>query len=1239
MPLQKQIVTMPLTGGVDEKSSDKFKQPPAMSSVINGKFSKTGQIEKRPGFKRSLPNTYDGILIDSAEQAASYADEKLVFTGERAYSLTDDAKWVDKGRIKGAEFRDNYGEKSSTNTSSPMATATANGYRVESWSEVEPHSVVSVSVIYHVFSRVIEESTGVVVVPKTKITPEQGLDVPISMAVADDSAYVSPMVQCVAINGRIFTVFNGCQKETPTLTGSIGDTTATFATLSGPGFSGIISGETITVTGTTNYDGDYTVALSDLATNTLVLDPRKIGFPSEACSIKLRQVYGQQSRYAIYASVVNTAAGAFASHLTPTTFPLFQTNPQQANFTKPVFYVNGAYPLFNIGPADGNRAIMMTLMVSPYVNTTGPGSTFAAYRSDFFEVAADNSLIEYDPNGTPGKTGNASVIDDPVFGEPYFKSNFAGTPVNAVRQISKIAVSQVEGIGGAVNYVCAATFTSSWDNSLPDIRCMVYEHDLDKVVGYTSPVTLLENHILVSAAFEGNGTASSMVVFTGARDELAQQISPPRGQAADHILRKDIIDITDGAKPGGTTGTDPVNLAYYTTITGDLFKVGEKYYFPASYATTPNGRSMPPGGTDVALDSRGVNFGSSINLVCDTDGNIVASGGTGLVGNCYATDWYGLYAGRISVFSNISRGHATSATKVQWGSSKTSGFAETTQREVLDRILYNPSLAEFETNPARSLATAEATGSLLLSGGLLWEYTGSGIRENGFLTYPQAAETDQFVAGGGLDEGDYQVKFIYEWIDPNGQITRSYPSGTSWVTIPAGVQTGLVEFLVYRPEWTYKKPKYGASKCSLVMYCTEAGKSVFYRASSVDVDFSSLESYGGVPIRQTTQIYLIHADRRLQDNEQLYSTGAVGEVLGNIPPPSCTDLVLHRDRIFAAAVDGSIWYSKKLTPNTAPEFSDLQTISIEQYRGDISAIGSVREYLIVITQEHAYLVGGDGKNAAGVGTDFSPPTIFARNSGAEPGCARTNSPVGFIYQAKGGIYQVSASMQVEWIGSPVEDTVGEFKVLRAVTNDSEGEIYFSLDNATRGLLVYNYVFNTWATWEPVAGVLGGDIRGVGLIVSDTTLCFVTPNGVFLEQSAAYIDDGTTGGAGATSTYSLEVETAWLRANQFLHLARFYRVLISGTYKSDHTLECSVYYNYTDGAATDTQTKAITLANSDPYIFRKHLAQQKARAIKIKIKDTLPIGGTSECYALDGIGLEFGQRAGTMVTGADKTLGG
>ena len=101
------------------------------------------------------------------------------------------------------------------------------------------------------------------------------------------------------------------------------------------------------------------------------------------------------------------------------------------------------------------------------------------------------------------------------------------------------------------------------------------------------------------------------------------------------------------------------------------------------------------------------------------------------------------------------------------------------------------------------------------------------------------------------------------------------------------------------------------------------------------------------------------------------------------------------------------------------------------------------------------------------------------------------------------------------------------------------------------------------------------------------------------------------------------------------MARFYNILISGTYKSDHTLNCTIHSNY-DEAGGDAQTKAVTSSTDDPYIFRQHVAKQKARAIRLTIKDTSATG-TREAFQLDGIAVELGVRPGTFKLGTSKTL--
>ncbi len=45
--LEDQLVQFPFGGGLDEKTAPKHISPPKLTSLINGDFTKTGQIRKR----------------------------------------------------------------------------------------------------------------------------------------------------------------------------------------------------------------------------------------------------------------------------------------------------------------------------------------------------------------------------------------------------------------------------------------------------------------------------------------------------------------------------------------------------------------------------------------------------------------------------------------------------------------------------------------------------------------------------------------------------------------------------------------------------------------------------------------------------------------------------------------------------------------------------------------------------------------------------------------------------------------------------------------------------------------------------------------------------------------------------------------------------------------------------------------------------------------------------------------
>ena len=77
MPLQKQIQSIPFSEGLNQKASDKHLSPPKLDLCDNGKFNKTGQIQKRNGFTRLANATFnpatDGTgTTTAAEQCAFF---------------------------------------------------------------------------------------------------------------------------------------------------------------------------------------------------------------------------------------------------------------------------------------------------------------------------------------------------------------------------------------------------------------------------------------------------------------------------------------------------------------------------------------------------------------------------------------------------------------------------------------------------------------------------------------------------------------------------------------------------------------------------------------------------------------------------------------------------------------------------------------------------------------------------------------------------------------------------------------------------------------------------------------------------------------------------------------------------------------------------------------------------------------------------------------------------------------
>ena len=93
MALNKNTVSLPFALGLDEKSSEDTAQPGSLESSSNAVFDKSGQIQKRNGFK--TPNTITSktanYTLDAGVRIDEFNKELLIADGTRVCNITEPA--------------------------------------------------------------------------------------------------------------------------------------------------------------------------------------------------------------------------------------------------------------------------------------------------------------------------------------------------------------------------------------------------------------------------------------------------------------------------------------------------------------------------------------------------------------------------------------------------------------------------------------------------------------------------------------------------------------------------------------------------------------------------------------------------------------------------------------------------------------------------------------------------------------------------------------------------------------------------------------------------------------------------------------------------------------------------------------------------------------------------------------------------------------------------------------------
>lgn len=473
--------------------------------------------------------------------------------------------------------------------------------------------------------------------------------------------------------------------------------------------------------------------------------------------------------------------------------------------------------------------------------------------------------------------------------------------------------------------------------------------------------------------------------------------------------------------------------------------------------------------------------------------------------------------------------------------------------------------------------TAELGANLHIAGGLPLMYDGNIVTEMNFNFYPE--DITALVTGGAStfpSVGTYSYIIVYEWKDAQGQIHRSAPS----VEVSATIAATTDDVLITIPFLTLtNKPD-----MRLVVYRTDVNGEIFYKLSEALVNDNTAIT-GTVGFLDTNSL-----GANLTSQAILYTTG---DVLENEPPPANKSLFKHQNRLFAVGLENgtSLEYTKEWIYGEGVNFSSFLTVTVDSLGGDVTALGTLDDKLIIFKKDRIFVMTGRGPTDNGSQNDFSTPELVS----SDIGCSEQESiaiiPDGLMFKSDKGIYIINRSLQTVYVGAGVED-YNNLDVRSAAIIDDQNEVRYV--TKTGESLVYNFDFKQWSTFSNYSAEsniqLGDDYYH---LKPDGTVNVETPN--------EYADNG--------DVIEMTIEFPWLSVAGIQGFQRIYFMEFLGDLLTDNHAELSLAYDfepgYTEIVVFDTQTGDST----DVFQFRTKPARQKCEAIKIKLRDIDDIGAT------------------------------
>ena len=535
--------------------------------------------------------------------------------------------------------------------------------------------------------------------------------------------------------------------------------------------------------------------------------------------------------------------------------------------------------------------------------------------------------------------------------------------------------------------------------------------------------------------------------------------------------------------------------------------------------------------------------------------------------------------------------------------------------------------------------------SLYISGGLLKQYDGSAVVEQGFLDTPEPIKEIATTGGtsgtgdyyptvtGGLTGGaKYFYVVVYKWTDRTGKVHRSAPSRAVETSVPSADPEYIVN-LTFTPLYFTNK-----ENVEIELYRTTGNGTIFYKMSHV-VDGGSDSDYitGGYKnnkLLQSISVVDNVADVELVFAEPLYTTGGV---LENDSPEASDYIATYKSRVMLLLSDGyTLQYSKVTGIGDPVRFSSAFKIPLDNFGGRATCAATMDDHFIIFKERAIFALIGEGPNDLGQQDDYKVPYLITSDAGCIDPNSLVNNPNGIMFKSSKGIYMLKRNFTLQYIGDSVE-AYNDERINAATLHPTLNQIRLVTDSGKA--LVYDYYCNRWSTYT--------NIRAQDSIAFRDGYYFIQADGLVMRETPGqYLDNG--------QFIRMRIKSAWIQISGVQGFERFYKMLLLGTYLSAHKLKVALAYNFNPyyqqsvyidaGSLLETPNYGEgTYGENSPYGGQFPLYQfdvrpkiQKCQSFQFELSDyKTDVDGAS--FSLSHIVAEIGIKKGSAKKGESNTF--